>query len=138
MENEQITNGPETCPQMAPMDFLLSKPYTGKRETGIISIQVQLPEPVAFPRSDGKDPVSSRQTFDVECHKDRAPEAFKALIDAPMGARIKIGGYFRSQNARVAGRDSTSWPRALGYLVADRAEVLQVLVNKSVADAANV
>lgn len=135
---QKNAHGPESCPQMSPMDFVLATPYTGKIETNIISLTVSLPNPVAFPRSDGREPISSRQLFNIECTRDQSPEAFDALINADMGSKIEIGGYWKSQSARVAGRDNRSWSRQLGTIVATSANVKQKLVDVEAETAANV
>lgn len=86
-----------------------------------ISLDVQTLEPVAFPRNDGNEPRSSKQRFRIECNKDRAPEAFDELINAPLGSTIRFKARLFSRGGKV--RD---FNQNLACLEALEAQVLTV------------
>ncbi len=132
--SEVASRGLDYLPTLSAFQGQVTRNYSGKTDTNIISIEVRLPEPVIVPRDDGKEARPYYQTMEVECYRNRSPEAFETLMNAPFGAVVEFkGARVRSQSASIK-----SWSKNLLMAEATNAEVKQVLVDKAVAEKANV
>lgn len=113
-----------TASQLPVTEFdrvVVERPFKGNDSFG--NLRVSLPSPVRFERNDGGEPTTANPRWDITVSKDRHPEVFNLLKNAPLGVHLRISAQTMGRGARVR-RGTQEYTNYLGAYEAVGAENL--------------
>lgn len=113
-------------------ELAVTRPSDWKEESKMLNFQLQTLDSIAFDRVNDEGEVEEgngmRHDFRAVVYKDRSPEVFNLLKNAPLGTRVQFTGRLGMQRAQVNGSGGRSYNIPLAQI-----EITEATITAAVA-----